>query len=120
MIELRGVKKHGKPSKDGHKGKPWFKVWNQSMKQCRVFSDTEKAFGVQWLDEEQDIDEEKRQLDDVDDEDEEESEEDVAEEDLETSEDDVSESEESDEDLIAQKMRSCRKLNVMSVGRFSY
>ena len=35
LIEMRGVRKHGRPTKDGKDGKPWTGIWNRAMKKCK-------------------------------------------------------------------------------------
>jgi len=124
LIEVRGVKKHGRPSKKDS-GKPWHKIWNKSMRNCRIFSDTVEQFGIQALELEDEPIESRDLQDedtgtaeglDVDSEQEGEGDEDSDDDD---DDDGENEEETSTKDIVVQRMKACRKLNVMWVNDLS-
>ncbi|PLW42728.1 hypothetical protein PCANC_07930 [Puccinia coronata f. sp. avenae] len=48
LLEMRGLKKGRRPSKDGNKGKPWYKYWNKTMQQCKETSSGVSKEHGQW------------------------------------------------------------------------
>lgn len=44
LLEMRGLRKGRKPTRDGRKGKPWYKYWNKTMKSCNGTAEDE----IQW------------------------------------------------------------------------
>ncbi|EFP90911.1 hypothetical protein PGT21_001350 [Puccinia graminis f. sp. tritici] len=43
LLEMRGLKKGRRPTKDANKGKPWYKYWNKTMRSCNQTSMTSSA-----------------------------------------------------------------------------
>ncbi|WAR60074.1 hypothetical protein PtB15_9B11 [Puccinia triticina] len=40
LLEMRGLKKGRRPTKNANKGKPWYKYWNKTMRTCDQSSST--------------------------------------------------------------------------------
>lgn len=111
LIELRGLRKGGRVTKNGNKGKAWWKVWNKAMKQCGVFEDTLEIERLQERQEgEWDQDQENKDSDESSDSDDDQEDED---------DDDDDEEDHLDEEPDLDEMRkgkTCRKLNIMQVS----
>lgn len=97
LIEMRGVKKGGKPSKKGNKGVAWHRIWNKAMQRCTKSSRLRRQLDVDDDDQENEVD------DDQDD---------VEETASEGSDLDV------DEELDNTKQGRCQRTNIMCVNLF--
>jgi len=46
LLEMRGLKKGRRPTKKGNRGKPWYKYWNKTMRQCNETSSSDSEAGA--------------------------------------------------------------------------